>query len=98
MRRSVFEELALRVECRTEAGERAEQRVDLVKRVLAPLRRCELEPQADLVRAVADPEPNLRLRRPAPPVAAGRVLDEDTDARVAVVALEVEQALLVDPD
>jgi hypothetical protein len=94
---AVLVELALRLEGCSEARERAEQRVDLVERVLAPLGGGHLEPEADLLGAVADPQANAWLGRALPPAAAGGVLDEDANARTAVVAGEVEDAILVDP-
>src|SRR5215831_2909099 len=89
-------QLGLRVERGAEALERAEQRVDLVQRVLARCRRVHLEPERDLVCAVRNAQPDPRLRRATTPRAKGRVLDEDTHVRVTVEAGQVEADLLVD--
>src|SRR5262245_6995557 len=73
---AVLVELAFRVERGAEACECVDERVRLVERVLTLLRRLELEPEADLVRAVCDSQSDLRHRRTVAPATAGRVLDE----------------------
>ena len=59
-------EVGLGLEAVPEAMERAEQGVDLVERVLPPIVGLDAELEVDLVVAVADPQPQARLRDSAP--------------------------------
>src|SRR5215471_18103165 len=93
---AVCVQLGLRVQSRAEARQCTEQRVDLVERVLARCVRVDLEPERDLIRAVRDAQPDLRLRRSAPPLAEHRVLYEHADICITVEAAQVEAELLVD--
>src|SRR5206468_10956138 len=93
---AVHIQLGLCLECRLKALQRAEQRVALVERVCTRLGGMELEPERDLVRAVRDPQTDARLRRPTPPRAERRVLDEDPHVGATVEARQVELDLLVD--
>src|SRR5207248_2223624 len=93
---AVLVELRLRVERGAEALESAEQRRDLVERVLTRFGCVKLEPERDLVRAVRDPQADSRLWRPAPPRTERRVFHEDAYVRATVKAGQVEPDLLVD--
>src|SRR5262245_49921985 len=56
-------ELGLCCEAETEALERADERVDLVPRVLTQARRRQVELEPDLVHAVRDRQPDPRVGR-----------------------------------
>jgi hypothetical protein len=77
---------------------RAEQGVDLVERVLPPIVGVDAELEVDLVVAVADSQPQARLRDSAPDSTSRRVLDEDAHEGAAVKLRVVEERPLVHAD
>jgi hypothetical protein len=74
---SVLSQLRLDRETVAEALQRCEQRVDLVERVGAQLRRLERELEVDRVDAVGNLQQELRIAAAATAATCGGVCDED---------------------